>query len=249
MKCIEWEDLETAGLVLSIARTQAELEELQRLRFRIFTEDIGAEFPMAIGDRDVDDFDQWCLHFMVRDTKSNKVIGTYRILTPESAVQAGKYYSESEFDLTPLNDFRPSLVEVGRSCVDNEYRNGPAIMLLWTGLAKLMMQGGYHYMLGCASVSLADGGITASAVWQVAKELLQQHADTPQVQPLLPYPLENLTSNASARIPPLIKGYIQIGATICGEPAWDKDFHTADFPILLDLDWVDIRYRRHFGMA
>lgn len=249
MKCIEWEDLETAGLVLSIASTESELQELQRLRFRIFTEDMGAHFPMAIGDRDVDEFDQWCLHFMVRDTETNKIIGTYRILTPESAKEAGKYYSESEFDLTPLNHFRPLLVEVGRSCVDSEYRNGPAIMLLWTGLAKLMMQGGYRYMLGCASVSLADDGITASAVWRTAQALIQQHADTPQITPLCPYPLSKLNRTEPAREPPLIKGYLHIGATICGEPAWDKDFDTADFPILLDLEWVDSRYRRHFGMV
>lgn len=248
MKCIEWEDLETAGLVLSIARTQADLEELQRLRFRIFTQDMGASFPMAIGDRDVDDFDQWCLHFMVRDTKTGKIIGTYRILTPESAKQAGKYYSESEFDLKPLDSFRPLLVEVGRSCVAAEYRNGPAIMLLWTGLSKLMMCGGYKYMLGCASVSLADGGDTASAVWREAQELILKNKYAPQIKPLVPYPLAKLNSIKPARIPPLIKGYLHIGATICGEPAWDKDFHTADFPILLDLEWVDARYRRHFGM-
>lgn len=249
MKCIQWEDLETAGLVLSIARTQDELEELQRLRFRIFTEDMGASFPMAIGDRDVDDFDRWCLHFMVRDAKTKKIIGTYRVLTPESALEAGKYYSESEFDLSPLNSIRPLLVEIGRSCIDNEYRNGPAIMLLWTGLAKLMMHGGYRYMLGCASVSLADGGGTASEVWRIAQDLMQQHTDVPKIQPLLAYPLELLNITEPARIPPLIKGYIQVGSTICGEPAWDKDFNTADFPILLDLNWVDLRYRRHFGMV
>lgn len=249
MKCIKWEDIETAGLVLSIAHTQAELEELQRLRFRIFTDDIGAQFPMAIGDRDVDDFDQWCLHFMVRDINTNKIVGTYRVLTPEAALESGKYYSESEFDLSPIKSFRPLLVEIGRSCVDNEYRNGPAIMLLWTGLSRLMVQGGYRYMLGCASVSLADGGVTASTVWRKAQSLMRHHVDTPQLQPLLPYPLENLNSTEPARIPPLIKGYIQIGSTICGEPAWDKDFDTADFPILLDLEWVDIRYRRHFGMV
>lgn len=249
MKCIEWQDLETAGLVLSIAKTDKDLEELQRLRFRIFTEDMGAKFPQAIGDRDVDDFDQWCMHFMVRDIETDKIIGTYRILTPESARAAGKYYSESEFDLNPVNSFKPLLVEVGRSCIDSNYRNGPAIMLLWTGLAKVMMAGGYRYMLGCASVSLRDGGVTASAVWRKAQALILKHAETPQINPLQPYPLDLLNSHEPARIPPLIKGYLHLGATICGEPAWDKDFDTADFPILLDLEWLDNRYKRHFGIA
>lgn len=248
MKFIDWEDLETAGLVLSIAKTSQDLEELQRLRYRIFTQEMGANFPLAEGDRDVDSFDQWCLHFMVRDTNTNKIIGTYRILTPESAVAAGAYYSDSEFDLKPLDAYRPLLVEVGRSCVDSHYRNGPAIMLLWTGLAKIMMTGGYKYMLGCASVSLLDGGATASAVWRMAHELLDKNTNVPQIKPIHPYPLAKLDSNAPARIPPLIKGYLHLGATICGEPAWDTDFQTADFPILLDLDWLDSRYKRHFGM-
>ncbi|MBV2179902.1 MAG: GNAT family N-acetyltransferase, partial [Castellaniella sp.] len=127
-------------------------------------------------------------------------------------------------------------------------RHGSAIMLLWSGLAQVMKQGGYRYMLGCASVSLRDGGATASEVWRRACALMASNPGMPRVQPLHPYPEDRLDSTLPARLPPLIKGYLALGATICGAPAWDPDFHTADFPILLDLEWLDARYRRHFGM-
>ena len=248
MKRIDWPGAAAGGLALTVARTQGDLESLQRLRYRVFTEDMGAVFPDAQGDRDVDRFDPWCVHFMVRDTGSDQVVGTYRLLTPESARQAGGYYSESEFDLAPLAALRPQLVEVGRSCIDAAFRHGTAIMLLWSGLAQVMMQGGYRYMLGCASVSLRDGGATAAEVWRRARGLMARSPDTPRIQPLHPYPVDRLDSALPARVPPLIKGYLALGATICGAPAWDPDFHTADFPILLDLERLDARYRRHFGM-
>ncbi|MFV0283378.1 MAG: GNAT family N-acetyltransferase [Castellaniella sp.] len=249
MKRIDWPGVQAGGLALTVAHHQADLEALQRLRFRVFTEDMGAVFPHAVGDRDVDPFDPWCVHFMVRDTGSGQVVGTYRLLTPEASRQAGGYYSESEFDLTPLAALRPRLVEVGRSCIDAGFRHGSAIMLLWSGLAQVMTQGGYRYMLGCASVSLRDGGATASEVWRRALALMARHPDTPRIRPLHPYPVDRLDSTLPARVPPLIKGYLALGATICGAPAWDPDFHTADFPILLDLEWLDARYRRHFGIA
>ena len=234
---------------MTIVHEPADLEAVQRLRFRVFSEDMGAVFPDAVGDRDVDRFDPWCVHFMVRAAGTDQVVGTYRLLTPEAARQAGSYYSESEFDLTPLDALRPQLVEVGRSCIDAAFRHGTAIMLLWSGLAQVMKQGNYRYMLGCASVSLRDGGATASEVWRRARALMARNPDMPRIQPLHPYPVDRLDSTLPARVPPLIKGYLALGATICGAPAWDPDFHTADFPVLLDLEQLDERYRRHFGIA
>lgn len=248
MRHLEWPCLEAGGLTLSLARTPEDLAALQRLRFRVFTQDMGARFPEAEGDRDVDRFDAWCIHFMVRESGSDQVVGTYRLLTPEAAVQAGRYYSDAEFDLTPLAPFRSRMVEVGRSCIDAGFRHGTAIMLLWSGLAQVMMQGNYRYMLGCASVSLQDGGETASEVWRQAQALMAQRPLGPRIRPLHPYPLDRLNSSRPVRLPPLIKGYLKLGCTICGAPAWDPDFNTADFPILLDLEWLDSRYRRHFGM-
>lgn len=244
-----WAGHTVGGLALRLARTDEELEILQRLRFKVFTEEMNAVFPDQHTGLDTDRFDQWCEHFMVSEPENNLVIGTYRLLTPEKAKLAGAYYSESEFDISALDALRPSLVEVGRSCIHPDFRNGSAIMMLWGGIAALMRMGGYRYLLGCASVSLRDDGVTAAEVWRVARKSMQDHPGVPQVRPLNRYPVERLDSDLPARIPPLIKGYLKLGATICGEPAWDPDFNTADFPVLLDLHAMDERYKRHFGLV
>lgn len=244
-----WAGHTVGGLTLRLARTAEEIEVLQRLRFQVFTEEMNAVFPGAESGLDIDHFDPWCEHFMVTEPESARVVGTYRLLTPENALKAGSYYSESEFDISALNDIRHSLVEVGRSCIHPDFRNGAAIMMLWGGIAALMRIGGYRYLLGCASVSLRDDGVTAAEVWRVAQKSMQANPQVPLVQPLHRYPIERLQSTLPARIPPLIRGYLKLGATICGEPAWDPDFNTADFPVLLDLTTMDQRYKRHFGLA
>lgn len=244
-----WAGHTVGGLTLRLARTDEEVEILQRLRFQVFTEEMNAVFPDATEGLDIDHFDQWCEHFMVSEPESSRVIGTYRFLTPEKAAKAGGYYSESEFDISALAPIRNSLVEVGRSCIHPDFRTGAAIMMLWGGIAALMRIGGYRYLLGCASVSLRDDGVTAAEVWRAAKKTMQANPEVPMVKPLHRYPIERLHSTLPARIPPLIKGYLKLGATICGEPAWDPDFNTADFPVLLDLEAMDERYKRHFGLA
>ncbi|HLS17592.1 MAG TPA: GNAT family N-acyltransferase [Paenalcaligenes sp.] len=243
-----WQDDGKDGLQLRLAATAADLQAVQRLRYEIFTEELHAVFPDAEQGLDSDHFDSWCEHFMVVDRHTDQVVGTYRLLTPENAIAAGGYYSEQEFDLGPLQDIRPSLVEVGRSCIHANYRTGRVIMLLWSGIAALMRVGGYRYLLGCASVSLRDDGVTAAEVWRCAQESMANNTHMPQLQPIHHYPVEKLNSTLPARIPPLIKGYLNLGAIICGAPAWDPDFNTADFPILLDLEQLDARYRKHFNL-
>ena len=244
----QWLAAEPAGLAVGLARSTEELEAIQRLRFQVFTEEMNAVFPDAASGLDTDRFDPWCEHLMVQELGTGRVVGTYRLLTPANAVKAGGYYSESEFDLSSLGALYSSLVEVGRSCTHPDYRNGSVIMLLWSGIARLVQQYGFRHVLGCASVSLRDDGVTAAEVWRSAAKHLAAHPGHPRVVPLHRYPVERLDSNLPARIPPLIKGYIKLGATICGEPAWDPDFNTADFPVLLDVETMDTRYRRHFGL-
>ena len=241
-----WAQAGEAGLVLGLARTNAELEAIQRLRYDIFTKEMNAVFPEAVDGLDADRFDPWCEHFMVKDLNTGHIVGTYRLLTPANAIKAGGYYSESEFDISALDGMRTTLAEVGRSCIHPDFRQGSVIMLLWSGIAALMQQGGYRYVLGCASVSLRDDGVTAAEVWRSVAD--QVKAGGPTVRPLHRYPVERLDSELPARVPPLIKGYLKLGATICGEPAWDPDFNTADFPVLLDIQRVEPRYRRHFGL-
>ncbi|MVW71618.1 MULTISPECIES: GNAT family N-acetyltransferase [unclassified Bordetella] len=243
----QWAGSSAPVYVVGLARTAEEIEEIQRLRFTVFTEDMGVVFPEENEGLDQDRYDPWCEHLMVRELDTGRVVGGYRILTPEKAREAGGYYSESEFDLSGLAALRHDLVEVGRSCTHADFRNGAVIMLLWSGLSEFMRRGGYRYMLGCASVSLRDDGVTVAEVWRnVASHL--QDPTLPRIQPLFRYPVERLNSTLPGRVPPLIKGYLNLGARICGEPAWDPDFNAADFPVLLDMTQMNRRYRRHFGL-
>lgn len=243
-----WPKSPVEGLVMGLARTNEELEAIQRLRYKVFTEEMNAVFPDAIDGLDADRYDPWCEHVMVKEINTGRVVGTYRFLPPVNVVKAGGYYSESEFDISTLQALRSDMAEVGRSCIHADYRNGSVIMLLWSGIATLMKQQGLRYMLGCASVSLRDDGVTAAEVWRTACKMLQERPEVPRVVPRHCYPVERLNSSLPARIPPLIKGYLKLGATICGEPAWDPDFNTADFPVLLDMHRLDDRYRKHFGL-
>ncbi|MGB6105231.1 MAG: GNAT family N-acyltransferase [Pusillimonas sp.] len=243
-----WASPKPQGLVMGLARTNEELEAIQRLRYNVFTEEMNAVFPNAADGLDADRYDPWCEHLMVKEIGSDMVVGTYRLLTPANARKAGGYYSETEFDLSSLGTLYSDVVEVGRSCTHADYRNGSVIMLLWSGIAGLVQQYGFQYVLGCASVSLRDDGVTAAEVWRVASKAMASRPDLPRVVPRHRYPVERLDSVLPARIPPLIKGYLKLGATICGEPAWDPDFNTADFPVLLDVTCMDMRYRRHFGL-
>jgi putative hemolysin len=235
-------------LAVGLAQSWSEVEQAQRLRFDVFTEDMGAVFPQAVNGIDEDRFDAWCEHLIVRELDTDRVVGTYRILAPDQARKAGEYYSESEFDLSGLDPVRSELVEFGRSCTHREYRSGAVIMLLWSGLAEFLRRCSHRYVLGCASVSLRDDGATAAGVYRsVAQQIAQSGALS--VSPLHRLPVERLDCNLPTKVPPLIKGYLKLGATVCGEPAWDPDFNTADFPMLLSVDNMDDRYRRHFGLA
>ena len=235
------------GLVVGIAQTPSELEQIQRLRHDVFSEEFGVTFAGQEKGLDTDQFDRWCEHLMVQDLETGQVVGTYRVLTPHQARRAGGYYSESEFDLSGLDQVRSSLVEFGRACIHQDYRQGSALMMLWTGLAKILKQGRYEHVFGCASVSLRDDGHTASCVWRSVRETIGADHQ-PVVQPLYRYPVDQVDSDLPAKVPALLKGYLKLGARICGEPAWDPDFNSADFPMLLSVSDMGMRYRKHFGL-
>lgn len=231
------------SLALGFARTASDILEAQRLRYRIFAGEMGANLPSRTPGVDHDVYDPYCEHLVVRDTKTGDVVGTYRILSPENAELIG-YYAENEFDLTRLQHLRSRLVEIGRSCVHPDYRTGATITLLWSGLAQYMTERGYDYLMGCASVSMADGGHAAASLYR----RLAGHLGPMEyrVFPRCPLPLAALQQDWPAETPPLIKGYLRAGAWICGEPAWDPDFNTADLPILLPMAKVSTRYAKHY---
>jgi putative hemolysin len=235
----------TRKLTFSLARTEAEMVEAQRIRYKVFAEEMGAKLPNIEQGLDADRFDHYCDHLLVRDNGDNKVVGTYRILPPEQAVKAGGYYSETEFDISRLLHLRSSMMEVGRSCVHPDYRNGATITQLWSGLADYIGKHGHEYLIGCASISMNDGGHYAASVYHKVHKLHAAPAEY-RVFPHCRLPLESLNQNLDVIIPPLIKGYLRLGAQIAGEPAWDPDFNCADLFILLPVARLNERYAKHF---
>ncbi len=232
------------GLSVSIARNASEIAEAQRLRYKIFAEEMGAELSGKDG-LDVDGFDTYCDHLLVRDTQTSQVIGTYRILNPHQAFAAGGYYSAGEFDLSRLSHLFGSTVELGRACVHQNYRNGGTITMLWAGLAKYMQMHHYEYMIGCASVPMTDGGHMAASLYHKLKD---DYLSPPEyrVFPHNPLPIASLNKDMQVACPPLIKGYMRLGAYICGEPAWDASFNTADMLVMLPLSKINQKYAAHF---
>jgi putative hemolysin len=232
------------SLSVGIAQSEREIHEAKKLRYRIFADELGANLPTRTPGVDHDIYDPYCEHLIVRDENSGAVVGTYRILSPEKACKIGGYYSETEFDLTRLLHLRPRMVEIGRSCVHADYRTGATITMLWGGLVKYMLENRYDYLIGCASISMADGGHAAASMY--AK--LGEHMSPLEyrVFPRCPLPLAALNNTLQSELPPLIKGYLRAGAYVCGDPAWDPDFNTADLPVLMPMSRLAGRYAKHF---
>lgn len=231
-------------LSVRLAHCDTEILEAQRLRYRVFAEELGARLTTTQPGVDRDLYDRYCEHLIVRDEEQDRIVGTYRILSPRAARKVGNYYSENEFDLVRLQHLRPSIVEVGRSCIDPAYRTGATIALLWSGLTRYMMVNDYGYLMGCASIGMRDGGHAAAAIYaRLGSHLAPLEY---RVRPRCPLPLERLRADAVVETPPLIRGYLRAGAYVCGEPAWDPDFNTADLLLLLPLSRLDARYARHF---
>lgn len=253
--CSDGAGQEAAGrtrLAVAWARHEDEVLEAQRLRYQVFAEEMGARLACPKGSpagHDIDVFDPYCEHLLVRaasaDGEPGPVIGTYRVLTPAAARRVGGLYSETEFDLTRLRPLRARMVELGRSCVHPDHRSGGAILALWGALAEFMVRNNLDTMVGCASVSMRDGGHVAASLWE---QLRQTHLAPIewQVQPRLALPVEDLDRDLAVEPPALIKGYLRCGARILGAPAWDPDFNTADLPMLMRIQDLPARYRKHF---
>ncbi|WP_367136108.1 GNAT family N-acetyltransferase [Saccharothrix sp. HUAS TT1] len=230
---------------LLVARDSDEVVAAQRLRHLVFADEMGAVLRTTAPGRDVDHFDQYCDHLVVRDDRTGDIVGTYRMLPPDRAAEAGGLYSDGEFDLSALDPLRPSLVETGRSCVHPDHRNGAVVSLVWAGIARYMLLSGHSWLIGCASVPLHDGGAFAAGVWDVVRA--KHHApDEYRVAPWTPWDVDSVPRPDRTVLPPLLKGYLRLGAWVCGRPALDVDFGVADLPVLLGMDRVDQRYLKFF---
>lgn len=237
------------GIEVSWARHLDEVREAQRLRHAVFAGEMGARLDGPVPGHDIDLFDDYCEHLLVRDTATGMVIGTYRVLPPDQARRLGGTYSDGEFDLTRLRGLRERMVELGRSCVHPEHRHGGVILALWGALAEFMQRNRLDTMIGCASIPMQHQGVTggqaAASIW---RQLRQTHLAPieHQVLPRLALPVDELDPLLVVEPPALIRGYLRLGAKILGAPAWDPDFNSADLPMMMRIADLPGRYRKHF---
>lgn len=227
-----------SGYSALIATDAATVEAAQQLRHDVFAGEMGATLHTGVAGHDVDEFDAYCDHLVVRHDRTGEVVGTYRLLPPQRAVWLGRRYSETEFDLSKLMVLRDRLVEAGRSCVHPDHRTGAVINLMWAGIARYLTNHNYRWLGGCASVPIAD----AAGVRDVA----QKHLSPPELRVMPRNPVAYREPAGRADVPPLLRGYLRLGAWVCGEPAYDPDFDCADFYVLLSLDRMNPRYLKHF---
>ena len=233
-------------------RHEDELRAAQRLRWRVFADEMGARLQTPPGVEpglDVDRFDAHCEHLVVRTVATAaapaQVVGTYRVLMPAAARRLGGLYSDTEFDLVRLARLRPGLAELGRSCIAPGWRHGGVVLMLWSQLGAFMQRNGIQCVMGCASVPIRDGGRQAADLWNVLRRTHLAALDD-QVTPRLALPVDSLATGAKVEPPPLIKGYLRCGGKVLGPPAWDPDFCSADLPMLLRLSDLPATYRRRF---
>jgi putative hemolysin len=225
------------------------VQQAQRLRYQVFTSEPGFALTAVADERDADRFDEFCDHLLVREDDSGELVGCYRMLPPPGAIAAGGLYSATEFDVTELDPLRPSLVEMGRAVVRQDHRNGGVVLLMWAGILAYLDRCGYDYVTGCVSVPLrgAPDETPGAQIRAVRDFVRKRHASEYTLRPYRPVRvdgkgLDEIPAPPRATVPPLMRGYLRLGATVCGDPAHDPDFGVGDFPALLDKHQADVRY-------
>lgn len=257
------------NLEVRLARGKGDLKRAQRLRYHVFYEELSAiPDPLAmISRRDEDPFDALCDHLLVIDhgaqekgrrpwSRRPRVVGTYRILRQDVADMNDGFYSQGEYDIAPMLDALPDdcrVMELGRSCVLKEYRNRRTIELLWQGIWTYAREHGIGAMIGCASFEGTDPSRHAEAL-----SYLHHHASAPDPwrvrahegihvdMDLLP-PSQIDTRHAVRALPPLIKGYLRVGASFGDGAVIDHQFGTTDVFVVLPVEAISERYFSHFG--
>jgi len=247
---------ESGPFVVKLAEHAAEVDRALALRYRVFNLEQGKGLNSAAeSGMDADEFDEVCLHLIVVEKETGRVVGTYRLHPGLVAGQEKGFYSAREFDIAGIGEIGVQCLELGRSCVDPEFRHGAAVSLLWLGVGEVLMRSRLRYLLGCVSLETTDPVIG----WALHRHLVRKDgacpelAATPRPGFVLDSPPEAEVEAILARgglqrhIPPLFKGYLRLGAKICGAPALDREFGTIDFLILVDTSQLPDRYRRHFN--
>ena len=228
-----------------VAESQELIQEAQRLRYRIFAKEMGAKLKSEAEGLDCDEVDNFCDHLVVFDNVTNKIVGYTRLLTDQQAKQLGRFYSQSEFNLDHVLTLPGRFLEIGRTCVDPDFRGSAVLTTLWSALVEYALKGQFNYLLGCASITPGPSGFAVDAVYRNIDSKNIAPASL-QVTPSMPVPAQLRCDRDESGIPPLLKAYLRFGALICGEPCWDEDFNCMDLFVLLPLDQLQERYSKHY---
>lgn len=251
-------ELRAGHLGVRIARSDAEIDAVQSLRYRIFYEEMGAAPDPAVRatGRDMDAFDTVADHLIVVDHAIGPgpegVVGTYRLIQQEAAERLGRFYSADEYDISTLVAFPGRLLELGRSCVEPAYRGRAVMQLLWRGIAAYVFRHQIDLMFGCASLP----GTDPDAVGLELTYLYHHHLAPPALRPaalpgryvemlrLDPEALDR--RRALLQLPPLIKGYLRLGGFVGDGAVIDYQFNTTDVAVVVKTDLVTDKYYRHY---
>ena len=251
--------LGSGSLVARLARDEDDIMVAQALRYRVFYDEMKAkpDAEAARVRRDVDPFDGACEHLLVCDTDrgqgAESIIATYRLLRGENARKLGRFYSAGEYDITPLMNYSGEALELGRSCVDSDYRGRPTMQLLWAAIAQFVFHHDISGMFGCASLH----GVEPESLALPLSYLHHFHMAPEEMRPVaLPeryvgmdfMPADEINKKAAlTALPPLLKGYLRLGGFVGDGAVVDHQFNTTDVCIVVKTDLVTGKYYRHYG--
>lgn len=229
-----------------LAGSAAEIEAALRLRHRVFNIELGGQ--PEVDDLEQDAFDLVCRHLIVVDRMNGETVGTYRLNSIETAVDAKGFYSHGEFSIEDLPaEVLAKGVEVGRACIAAEHRNTKVLYLLWKALARFMQAANKRYLFGCCSIFSRDPLIGERAFHQLAKagHFHERLRVEPRRNALYLGPVEEI-EREPVELPALFNMYLRIGSKVCGPPIIDEDFGTIDFFVVFDRETMAEKYRRTF---
>ena len=240
------------GLEVRLAETKGEIAAAQRIRYRVFYEEMGAKPSAAMQalELDFDDYDRHCDHLLV--LAEGEVVGTYRLIRRKAAAAVGSFYSAGEFDISPFLKVDGEILELGRSCVDARWRHRGTLQALWQGLAAYMVENDIRLLFGCGSLPGIDPKVLAP---QLAY-LRDNHLAPPELRGrALPHQdrvdFADITAPWDARrvlasLPPLLKGYLRLGGLIGDGAVIDRQFNTTDVLVVVNSADIAGRYVKRF---